>query len=149
MEVVAGKKGSWEQLPALPEPMALSRSTAGVQVNPECESTPGCPCMEVLPPPYLLGDGVLPMLRISCRLQHRNAHFSDGGFFWLLTPWRYVMDLVDVGADCILTDVDDGSEGECCSWWHKSHPGRAAAVLCAAFVQSPGGSWLSLQHAYQ
>lgn len=94
MVIAAGEKGSWEQLPALPEPMALSGSTAGAQVNPECESTPECPYKEAWEQwvslhgssaPHLLGDGVLPMLRISCRLRHRNAHFSEGVFLALNT----------------------------------------------------------------
>lgn len=112
MEIAAGEKGRCEQLPALPEPMARSGSTAGAQVNPEHGSTPQCSCKEAWEhwvslhgssALHLLGDGVLPMLRISCKLQHRNAHFGAGGFFlWLLTPQRYAMDLVDVGAALLM-----------------------------------------------
>lgn len=42
-------------------------------------------------------------------------------------------------ADCILTDVDDGSERECCSC--GTHPTLGelllCCVMCAAFLQSP------------
>lgn len=143
MEIAAGEKGRCEQLPALPEPMALSGSTTGAQVNPEYESTPQCSCKEAWEhwvslhgssALHLLGDGVLPMLRISCKLQHRNAHFGDGGFFFLAVNTSEVCDgpggCGRCFADGILTDVDDGAEGECCSRWHTAHPGRTAAALC-------------------
>lgn len=105
MVIAAGEKGSWEQLPALPEPAALSGSTAGTQVNPECESTPECPCKEAWEhwvslygssAPHLLGDGVL-LIPVGFNTE---MLISVKVFFWLLTPRSYAMDLVDLGAAC-------------------------------------------------
>lgn len=70
---------------------------------------------------HLQGEGgVLPMSGLSCRLQHRN---TSGDNVFLLVNTLEACDgpggcgcCLLAAFDCILTDAEDGSEGEHHSW---------------------------------